>query len=92
MLVVSKIANFSIDLPEASVAIQLSGQFGRRQEEAQRLGRLLRPKSDGSQAPFYSLVASDTEEVRFARNRQRFLTEQGYIYRIVDTPFGFQAR
>lgn len=87
ILVVSKIANFSIDLPEASVAIQLSGQFGSRQEEAQRLGRLLRPKRDGGQAHFYSVVAADTDEARFARNRQRFLTEQGYTYRIV-TPGG----
>lgn len=86
VLVVSKIANFSIDLPEASVAIQLSGQFGSRQEEAQRLGRLLRPKQDGGQAHFYSIVARDTEEIRFARNRQRFLTEQGYTYRIIDAP------
>ena len=86
VLVVSKIANFSIDLPEASVAIQLSGQFGSRQEEAQRLGRLLRPKADGGQAHFYTLVARDTDEARFARNRQRFLTEQGYSYRIVDFP------
>jgi DNA excision repair protein ERCC-3 len=86
VLVVSKIANFSIDLPEASVAIQLSGQFGSRQEEAQRLGRLLRPKADGGQAHFYTLVARETDEARFARNRQRFLTEQGYTYRIVDFP------
>lgn len=85
-LVVSKIANFSIDLPEASVAVQLSGQFGSRQEEAQRLGRLLRPKQDGAQAHFYSIVARDTDEIRFARNRQRFLTEQGYTYRIIDAP------
>lgn len=84
VLVVSKIANFSIDLPEASVAIQLSGQFGSRQEEAQRLGRLLRPKADGGQAHFYSVVARDTDEARFARNRQRFLTEQGYTYQITD--------
>ncbi len=83
-LVVSKIANFSIDLPEVGVAVQLSGQFGSRQEEAQRLGRVLRPKSDGSQAHFYSLVARDTDESKFARNRQRFLAEQGYAYRIVD--------
>ncbi len=86
VLVVSKIANFSIDLPEAAVAVQLSGQFGSRQEEAQRLGRLLRPKADGGQAWFYSLVAEDTEETRFARNRQRFLAEQGYEYQIIDAP------
>lgn len=83
-LVVSKIANFSIDLPEVAVAVQLSGQFGSRQEEAQRLGRLLRPKTDGGQAHFYTVVAHDTDEARFARNRQRFLTEQGYTYQIVD--------
>jgi len=81
---VSKVANFSIDLPEVSVAIQVSGQFGSRQEEAQRLGRILRPKADGGQAHFYSLVSDDTDEVTFARNRQRFLAEQGYSYRIVD--------
>ena len=80
----SKVANFSIDLPEVSVAIQVSGQFGSRQEEAQRLGRILRPKADGGTAHFYTIVANDTDEVRFARNRQRFLAEQGYTYRIVD--------
>lgn len=84
VLVVSKIANFSIDLPEVGVAIQISGQFGSRQEEAQRLGRLLRPKADGGQAHFYSIVTHDSEEARFARNRQRFLAEQGYTYVIVD--------
>ena len=84
VLVVSKVANFSIDLPEVSVAIQVSGQFGSRQEEAQRLGRILRPKADGGQAHFYSLVSDDTDEVAFARNRQRFLAEQGYSYAIVD--------
>jgi len=84
VLVVSKVANFSIDLPEVSVAIQVSGQFGSRQEEAQRLGRILRPKADGGTAHFYTIVANDTDEVRFARNRQRFLAEQGYTYRIVD--------
>ena len=84
VLVVSKVANFSIDLPEVSVAIQVSGQFGSRQEEAQRLGRILRPKVDGGQAHFYTLVTNDTDEVRFARNRQRFLAEQGYTYSIVD--------
>jgi DNA excision repair protein ERCC-3 len=86
VLVVSKIANFSIDLPEVSVAIQVSGQFGSRQEEAQRLGRILRPKAGGGSASFYSLVADGTDEVRFARNRQRFLAEQGYAYAIVDAP------
>ena len=82
LLVVSKVANFSIDLPEANVAIQISGQFGSRQEEAQRLGRILRP--DGGQATFYTLVASETVEQAFALNRQRFLAEQGYAYDIVD--------
>ncbi|MEK0317436.1 DNA repair helicase XPB [Cohnella sp. 56] len=84
VLVVSKVANFAIDLPDASVAIQLSGQFGSRQEEAQRLGRILRPKADGVQARFYSLVTRDTKDQQFALNRQRFLTEQGYQYTIVD--------
>ena len=83
MLVVSKIANYSIDLPEVGVAIELSGQYGSRQEEAQRLGRILRPKQDESQAHFYTVVAHETDESRFARNRQRFLTEQGYTYAIV---------
>jgi DNA excision repair protein ERCC-3 len=83
-LVVSKVANFSIDLPEASVAIQVSGSFGSRQEEAQRLGRLLRPKQDGRAARFYSLVARDTLDQDFAAKRQRFLAEQGYAYRIMD--------
>jgi DNA excision repair protein ERCC-3 len=83
-LVVSKVANFSIDLPEASVAIQISGTFGSRQEEAQRLGRVLRPKADGRGARFYSLVARDTVDQDFAQNRQRFLAEQGYAYRIID--------
>ena len=83
-LVVSKVANFSIDLPEASVAIQVSGTFGSRQEEAQRLGRLLRPKHDGGQAHFYSVVARDTLDSEYAAHRQRFLAEQGYAYKIVD--------
>jgi DNA excision repair protein ERCC-3 len=83
-LVVSKVANFSIDLPEASVAVQVSGTFGSRQEEAQRLGRLLRPKGDGRQAHFYSVVARDTLDTDYAAHRQRFLAEQGYGYRIVD--------
>ena len=82
LLIVSKIANFSIDLPEANVAIQISGQFGSRQEEAQRLGRILRP--DGGQATFYSLVTAETVEQTFALNRQRFLAEQGYTYEIRD--------
>jgi DNA excision repair protein ERCC-3 len=83
-LVVSKVANFSIDLPEATIAIQVSGAFGSRQEEAQRLGRILRPKADGRGARFYTLVARDTVDQDFAQNRQRFLTEQGYSYQIVD--------
>lgn len=83
-LVVSKVANFSIDLPEASVAIQVSGTFGSRQEEAQRLGRVLRPKADGRAARFYAVVARDTVDADFAAHRQRFLAEQGYAYRIVD--------
>ncbi|PPK70547.1 DEAD/DEAH box helicase [Actinokineospora auranticolor] len=83
-LVVSKVANFSIDLPEASVAVQVSGTFGSRQEEAQRLGRLLRPKADGRQAHFYSVVARDTLDTEYAAHRQRFLAEQGYAYRICD--------
>lgn len=84
LLVVSKVANFSIDLPEAAVAIQVSGSFGSRQEEAQRLGRLLRPKRDGRTARFYTIVSRDTVDADFAQNRQRFLAEQGYAYRIVD--------
>jgi len=83
-LVVSKVANFSIDLPEASVAIQVSGSFGSRQEEAQRLGRILRPKADGRTAHFYTVVARDTVDQEFAAHRQRFLAEQGYAYTIVD--------
>ncbi|HET6687624.1 MAG TPA: DNA repair helicase XPB [Jiangellaceae bacterium] len=84
VLVVSKVANFSIDLPEASVAIQVSGTFGSRQEEAQRLGRILRPKADGRTARFYTVVARDTVDQEFAQHRQRFLAEQGYAYRIID--------
>ncbi|MGC5171568.1 DNA repair helicase XPB [Microbacterium sp. DT81.1] len=84
LLVVSKVANFSIDLPEASVAIQVSGSFGSRQEEAQRLGRLLRPKESGRTASFYTLIARDTVDQDFAQNRQRFLAEQGYSYTILD--------
>ena len=83
-LVVSKVANFSIDLPEASVAIQISGSYGSRQEEAQRLGRLLRPKSDSRKARFYTLITRDTVDQDFAQNRQRFLAEQGYAYQILD--------
>ncbi len=83
-LVISKVGNFSIDLPEAAVAIQVSGTFGSRQEEAQRLGRVLRPKSDGRQAHFYTVVARDTIDTEYAAHRQRFLAEQGYAYTIVD--------
>ena len=83
-LVVSKVANFSIDLPEASVAVQVSGAFGSRQEEAQRLGRLLRPKVDGRTAHFYTVVMRDTQDQDYAAHRQRFLAEQGYAYTIMD--------
>ena len=83
LLVVSKVANFSIDLPDANVAIQVSGTFGSRQEEAQRLGRILRPKADGLLAHFYTLVTRDTRDQEFAANRQLFLTEQGYGYEIL---------
>ena len=84
LLVVSKVANFSVDLPSAAVAIQVSGSFGSRQEEAQRLGRLLRPKTDGRSARFYAIVSRDTVDAEFAQHRQRFLAEQGYAYSIVD--------
>ncbi|MDF2046784.1 DNA repair helicase XPB [Microbacterium sp. Kw_RZR3] len=84
LLIVSKVANFSVDLPEASVAIQVSGSFGSRQEEAQRLGRLLRPKQSNHTASFYTLIARDTVDQDFAQNRQRFLAEQGYAYTILD--------
>jgi DNA excision repair protein ERCC-3 len=83
-LVVSKVANFAIDLPEANVAIQVSGTFGSRQEEAQRLGRVLRPKADGGKAHFYAVVTRDTNDQDFASKRQLFLTEQGYRYTIMD--------
>ena len=91
-LVVSKVANFSIDLPDATIAIQVSGAFGSRQEEAQRLGRILRPKSDGRGARFYSVVSRDTIDQDFAQNRQRFLAEQGYSYRIIDADDVFQGK
>ena len=81
---VSKVANFSIDLPSAQVAIQVSGAFGSRQEEAQRLGRLLRPKEEGTTARFLAVVARDTVDADFAAHRQRFLAEQGYAYTIMD--------
>jgi DNA excision repair protein ERCC-3 len=83
-LVISRVGNFSIDLPEAAVAIQVSGTFGSRQEEAQRLGRVLRPKSDRRQAHFYTVVARDTIDTEYAAHRQRFLAEQGYAYTITD--------
>jgi DNA excision repair protein ERCC-3 len=85
LLFVSKVGNFAVDLPDANVLVQVSGTFGSRQEEAQRLGRVLRPKSDGSTARFYTLVSRDTsEQDPFAEKRQRFLTEQGYAYSIAD--------
>jgi len=87
-LIVSKVANFAIDLPDASVAIQVSGSFGSRQEEAQRLGRILRPKEGANQAHFYTIVTADTTEQDFALKRQLFLCEQGYEYHIVDVPGG----
>lgn len=91
-LVVSKVANFSIDLPDATIAIQVSGAFGSRQEEAQRLGRILRPKSDGRSAKFYSVISRDTIDQDFAQNRQRFLAEQGYSYKIIDADDVFQGK
>lgn len=84
VLVLSKVGNFALDLPDAEVLIQVSGTFGSRQEEAQRLGRILRPKTDGQAAHFYTLVSRETEEQSFAHHRQLFLTEQGYAYRIMD--------
>lgn len=84
VLIVSKVANFAIDLPDAAVGIQVSGAFGSRQEEAQRLGRILRPKKDGRSAYFYSVVSKDSREQEFAHHRQLFLTEQGYQYQIWD--------
>ena len=83
LLVLSKVGNFALDLPDAEVLVQVSGTFGSRQEEAQRLGRVLRPKR-GRPAHFYTLVSRETEEESFAHHRQLFLTEQGYAYRIVD--------
>ena len=91
-LVVSKVANFSIDLPEATIAIQVSGAFGSRQEEAQRLGRIVRPKADGRGAKFYSVVSRDTIDKDFAQTRHRFLAEQGYSYRILDADDVFQGK
>jgi DNA excision repair protein ERCC-3 len=83
-LIVSKVGNFAIDLPDASVLVQISGTYGSRQEEAQRLGRILRPKSDNGEAHFYTLVTRDTLDQDYAQNRQLFLTEQGYSYSILD--------
>jgi DNA excision repair protein ERCC-3 len=91
-LVVSKVANFSIDLPDATIAIQVSGAFGSRQEEAQRLGRILRPKSDGRGAKFYSVISRDTIDQDFAQHRHRFLAEQGYSYKIIDADDVFQGK
>ena len=82
VLILSKVGNFAVDLPDANVAIQVSGSYGSRQEEAQRLGRILRPKRDGDQATFYSIVTRETKELEFAMKRQLFLTEQGYSYEI----------
>lgn len=84
-LILSKVGNFAIDLPDANVLIQVSGTFGSRQEEAQRLGRILRPKGQGENAHFYTLVTRDTRELDFAHHRQMFLTEQGYSYQILDS-------
>ena len=84
LLIVSKVGNFAVDLPDANVAIQVSGTFGSRQEEAQRLGRILRPKSDGTTARFYAIVTRDTKDQDFASNRSLFLTEQGYSYEILN--------
>ena len=82
-LVISKVGSFSVDLPDVNVAIQISGTFGSRQEEAQRLGRILRPKRHGLMAHFYTLISRDTREQEFAARRQLFLTEQGYRYEIL---------
>ncbi len=90
LLVVSKVANFAVDLPDANVAIQVSGTFGSRQEEAQRLGRILRPKINNSKAHFYSIVTRDTQDQIFSAKRQLFLTEQGYSYKIVNDNTYFQ--
>ncbi len=91
LLVVSKVANFAVDLPDANVAIQVSGTFGSRQEEAQRLGRIIRPKKNGASARFYSVVTRDTQDQEFSAKRQLFLTEQGYSYEIVDNEKYFKC-
>src|SRR5205814_7847912 len=83
-IILSKVGNFALDLPDANVLIQVAGTFGSRQEEAQRLGRILRPKVHGEVAHFYTLVTRDTREQDFAHHRQLFLTEQGYSYQILD--------
>jgi DNA excision repair protein ERCC-3 len=92
VLLVSKVGNFAVDLPEANVAIQVSGTFGSRQEEAQRLGRILRPKADGSAAIFYSVVTLSSRDQEFAEKRQLFLTEQGYAYEIVEAASWIEGR
>lgn len=92
VLIVSKVGNFAVDLPEASIAIQVSGTFGSRQEEAQRLGRVLRPKADGAGAVFYTVVTQGSRDQEFAERRQLFLTEQGYAYRIVDSSSLFDSK
>lgn len=85
MIIVSKVANFAVDLPDAAVAVEISGSFGSRQEEAQRLGRILRPKSGENKAFFYTLVTENSKEAEFATRRQLFLIEQGYDYRLIGT-------
>jgi len=92
LLVVSKVANFAVDLPDANVAIQVSGTFGSRQEEAQRLGRILRPKKNNTIASFYSVVTRETQDQEFAAKRQLFLTEQGYSYEIVNSELYFKGK
>jgi DNA excision repair protein ERCC-3 len=91
-LILSKVGNFALDLPDANVLLQVSGTFGSRQEEAQRLGRILRPKPSGETAHFFTLVTRDTRELDFAHHRQLFLTEQGYSYRIADAADVLGAR
>ena len=91
VLVVSKVANFSIDLPDANVAVQISGTFGSRQEEAQRLGRILRPKKNENTASFYTVISANSVEEKFAHNRQLFLTEQGYSYEIFNEEMFHQS-
>ncbi|MDP2984145.1 MAG: DEAD/DEAH box helicase [Candidatus Latescibacter sp.] len=92
LLVVSKVANFAVDLPDANVAIQVSGTFGSRQEEAQRLGRILRPKKNGCMAQFYTVITRDTQDQEFSAKRQLFLTEQGYSYEIADSERYFSGK